>query len=419
MSQPGWNPVRLSGDQGKTQPEKSPSAISVELAVKTEEARKAFEEVIANNPEFRVKLAEEAGPAKLHILELDDDLKQSFSFIESILQSEDGSEVFLTAPCLESGILLEAMRAGVKEFFPQPIQKEEIQQALEKVASRSKSLRHSPSTKVGQVIGVFGGKGGVGTTSIAVNLAVCLQKAGERKSVVLVEVNQHGGDLPLFFDLQPNHSFRDIGADLSRLDTALLTRILTKHATGVHVLPSGYDDLSSGRLTPECVEPTLKLLQSLFDYVVIDCGHVLDLTTKKVIEVSSSIVVVSTLIVPVVHRTKRVLDLLRGSGCDTDKIKLVLNRYTPEEKEVLKETEEALKFPASWLMPNDYPTASGAINNGAPLVVHAPRSQVAKCFQEMAASLITGNQDKKESTHWVDRLRKIMIGRSKPRPVHA
>ena len=128
---------------------------------------------------------------------------------------------------------------------------------------------------------LFGGKGGVGTTSIAVNLASALRQLPGNPSVILVDVNQHGGDLPLYLDLQPNHSFRDIAADLSRLDPAFLVRVLTKCESGLQVLPSGYDDLSTGRLNPDCVEATLKLLQSSFDYVVIDCGHVLDLTTKK------------------------------------------------------------------------------------------------------------------------------------------
>ena len=97
-----------------------------------------------------------------------------------------------------------------------------------------------------RVITVASGKGGVGTTSIAVNLAAALRNRPDQPTVALVDVNQHGGDLPLYLDLQPNHSFRDIATDLSRLDQAFLIRILTKTESGLQVLASGYDDLSTG-----------------------------------------------------------------------------------------------------------------------------------------------------------------------------
>jgi len=87
-------------------------------------------------------------------------------------------------------------------------------------------------------------------------VAAAIKALPNNPSVVLVDANQHGGDLPLYLDLQPTHSFRDISADLSRLDQAFLLRVLTKTDWGIQVLPSGYDDLSTGRLSPDCVEAT-------------------------------------------------------------------------------------------------------------------------------------------------------------------
>jgi pilus assembly protein CpaE len=150
------------------------------------------------------------------------------------------------------------------------------------------------------------------------------------------------------------------------------------------VLPSGYDDLSTGRLSPDCVEATLRLLQANFDYVILDCGHVLDLTTKKALELATLILVTSTLMVPVVHRTKRILELLRGSGFPPNKIRLVMNRYLATEQDVLIETEEILKQKTFWLFPNDYPSASQAVNSGKPLIDVAPRSAVAKSYRDIA-----------------------------------
>lgn len=419
MSQKAWKPIRLSGSAESKKVDKSSATILVELVIYNEEVKKTFRGVLDAHPEFRVKDIKEPDVPRLVILELDEDPKESFAFVETVVQSVSGREVWLTSPRTEANVLLESIRAGVKEFFPQPVNPDEVGRALEKFSARCKEATQASAKKVGDILCVFGGKGGVGTTTFAVNLALGLQRANTRRSVALVEINQQAGDLPLFLDLRPPHSLKDIGSDLSRLDAALLTRLLCKHDSGLHVLSSGYDDLSSGRLPPECVEPTLKLLQSIFDFVVVDCGHVLDLTAKKTIELSTSIIVVSSLIVPIVHRTKRILDLLKSSGMDSERVKLVFNRYSSDEKEILHETEDALKFKCKWVVPNDYVAASGAVNNGTPVCLFAPKSQVAKCYQEIAASLTLGPKARKESVPLVERIRNIMLKRSKPTQAQA
>ena len=419
MSQQSWKPVRLASSQAGGKSEKSSGSILVDLVVFNENIKKELREIIETNPEFRIKDLNDPEVPRVVILELDEDPAESFSFIETIVQAVDGREVFLTSPRTDSNVLLEALRAGAKEFFPQPLQRDHIEVALQKCVTRYEQTSQSKPKKLGNIISVVGGKGGVGTTSVAANLALSLQAATSPRSVVLAEINQQGGDLALFLDLQTTNSLRDLGSDLSRLDTALLTRVLSKHSSGVHVLPSGYDDLSSGRLSPDFVEPVLKLLQSLFDFVVVDCGHVLDLTTKKAIEQAANIVVVSTLIVPVVHRTKRILDLLRASGTNNEKIRIIFNRYSPDEREVLKETEEALKFKTSWVIPNDYPASSGAINSGIPLILSNPKSPISRTFADIVKALGHGGQEKKESENWVGRLRGIMVGRTNTRQAKA
>jgi pilus assembly protein CpaE len=321
-------------------------------------------------------------------MELEDNAEDTFSLIREMGKLNKGTEIFLTASKLDSGILLEAMRAGAKEFLAQPIQKSEVVEAIMRFMGRivAHESKGDGQRKSGKLLAFFGGKGGVGTTSIAVNVAAAINALPNNPSVVLVDVNQHGGDLPLYLDLQPNHSFRDIATDLSRLDQAFLIRVLTKTNLGIQVLPSGYDDLSTGRLSPDCVEATLRLLQATFDYVILDCGHVLDLTTKKALELATLILVTSTLMVPVVHRTKRILELLRGSGFPPNKIRLIMNRFLSSEQDVLKETEEILKQKTFWMFPNDYPSASQAVNSGKPLIDVAPRSAVAKSYRDIAHS---------------------------------
>ena len=102
-------------------------------------------------------------------------------------------------------------------------------------------------------------------------------------------------------------------------------------------------------------------------------------------ELATWIMVTSTLMVPVVHRTKRILELLRGSGFPSNKIRLVINRYVSAEQDVLTETENILKEKTFWSIPNDYPASSRSVNSGKSIIEGAPRSPVAKSFKDMAA----------------------------------
>jgi len=389
MTDSTWKPKRVSA----TAPDVSPDIPLVEVSVRSPKCKGDLEGIIGSISGVKLKVSQGGQPPAIIILELDDNPEQTCRVIREMGKVAKSAEIFLTSATLDSGVLLECMRAGAKEFLAQPIQKNEVEGAFERFLERfHAAMKPDEKVAAGQVFGFFGGKGGVGTTSIAVNLAAALVNLPSKPSVVLVDVNQHGGDLPLYLDLQPSHSFRDIASDLSRLDQAFLVRILTSYDNGLKVLASGYDDLSTGRLNADCVEATLKLFQSSFDYIILDCGHVLDLTTKKALEMSSLIFVTSTLMVPVVHRTKRILELLRGSGFPPNKIRLIMNRYLSMEQDVLKETEEILKQKTHWMFPNDYPSVSQSVNSGKPVIDVAARTAIAKSYKDFAQSFAASDQ---------------------------
>ncbi|MDH5585642.1 MAG: AAA family ATPase [Nitrospirota bacterium] len=393
MSDKTWKPKRVTDGPSDSTRE----IYTVELSIQGAETKKSLEEIVAAKDGFQLKDSKDTAAPSLYILELDANYEETFSFIRDLTKTAPSTEIFLAASTLDSQLLLEGMRAGAKEFLAKPIQKREVEDALTRFQERAIAGigKSGGSIKSAKILAFFGGKGGVGTTSVAVNTASALMRLSWNPKVVLVDVNQHGGDLPLYLDLQPSHSFRDISADPSRLDQAFLNRVLTKYESGLQVLASGYDDLSAGRLSPDCVEGTLKILKENFDYVVMDCGHVLDLTTKKALEMATMILVTSTLMVPVVHRTKRILELLRGSGFAQNKLRLIMNRFLSSEKEVLTETEAILKQKADWMFPNDYPSVSYSVNSGKPLIETVPKSAVGKSYMEFAYTF--DEQPKKSS----------------------
>jgi len=201
----------------------------------------------------------------------------------------------------------------------------------------------------------------------------------------------------LFLVSEPTHSLKEIADDYERVDKLFLMILLSKHESGLYLLPSGYDDRTHETFSPRCVVHTLTLLRSMFDYVVVDCGALLDDSTRTVLKLSSSIIVVSTFHVPVVRSTKRLLDLFQSMGQPSQQLKVVMNRYDARAKTLLKNTETSLQHKLFAFIPNNYDLASSAINNGQPVSRLAPNSDLTKSYQRLAASLSERSSREKPS----------------------
>ena len=152
----------------------------------------------------------------------------------------------------------------------------------------------------------------------------------------------------------------------------------------------------------------MTLLRARFDIVLIDCGHTLDTNTTAALGLSSIIFVLSTLTMPVVKRTELVLEYLKRAGIPSSKIQWVLNRYIEKENKILGETEKIFNYKTSWIIPNDFPRASQAMNTGSPIVETFPNTGIAKIFRHMTTSFLanpdaTGSEEY-TSNGWVSRI---------------
>jgi pilus assembly protein CpaE len=363
--------------------------IGVQLEIFNDGVRQALEQYVAALPDFQLRRNDDTGLPQLLVLELDaTDPDETFARIRAVQQSSPTTEIFITSARMDPQLLLEVLRAGVKEFLTQPLRPDEVQQAFQRFRERHVDSSSVDTRRSGKVVAVVGGKSGVGATTIAAGLAAALRANGA--AVVVVDMNLRGGDIPAFFDFQPIRSLRDIDLDLSRLDHAFLSDILTKHSSGIELLPLGDSDLSGGQISSECADRTLKFLRTMFDFVIIDCGHNVDMATYAALSVSTHVLLVTALTVPVVRRTKRLLDSLRGeegSGLDTSLINLVVNRYADRDELILTEARKVLGLKPQWLLPQDYEAATDALNGGQPIVSHAPRAPLSRGIQKIAAEL--------------------------------
>ena len=359
--------------------------ITVFIECKNERIRQAFEDILSRRRGFIVTHVRQAGSTDVLILELDEaNPQRTFSSIRSTLSTASQTEIFLTAGRTDPQMMLEAFRLGVKEYIPQPMNPQEFEAALGRFEERLRSRVPTRERKAGKVISIVGAKGGVGTSTVATNLAVATRHVDSTTSVALVDLNLTNSDLTLFLDLPTAGGLRDLSQDLSRLDETILHSVLMKHKSGVDVLPSGFNGLDGSTPESGCVTQTLDLMQSLYDLVFVDCGHTLDVS-KEALAFSSTIVIVMTLTVPAVRRTKQLLDFFREANYGSKTIMLVVNRYSSRDEEVLRHTEDTLKHKIDGLIPNDYASTSRAINEGQPLPVLASRAGITQWYLHQGA----------------------------------
>lgn len=410
MKTKAWPSTYQSEEKPIPVPSHNPDDILVELRIRTREGNSFFEKVITDHPHFCV-VRERDGKApapELIIVEAGYDHHPTLSFIESITRHDDGPDFFLTSEVQDASLAKKAFQIGVKEFFPTPLDIKTITAALDRYAVEKGKKAKKRRKRVRDIISFLGGRGGIGTTTTVVNLGMSLQKMEEAPSVVILELNHQAGDIELFLNTRLPHTLRELGSPTSQIDETTLNQFLVKHNSGLHILSSGNTDFLVKELGSEWIGPIISSLRSRFDFVLIDCGHTLDANTKTALGYSSRIIVVSTLTIPVVKRTKLVLEFLMRAGIPAEKIQWVLTRYNQKESSLLKEAEKICGHKTSWMIPNDFQRANQSVNSGCPLTIEAPKSAIAKSFSPIASFLLA-NPDVATSEHskvqqWVNRI---------------
>jgi len=274
------------------------------------------------------------------------------------------------------------MRAGVNEFLVHPPKPEDLSAALDRLLRRSRA-----EVEQGTSYAVYSAKGGLGTTSIAVNLAFAFAEANPNGRVALADLVVNGGDLRVHLNLAPAYDVGDLVARVSRIDAELLTSILTPYAGGVWVLPSS-DRPEIAELVDSSTTTTLITeLRKHFAFTVLDCEHYLTDRTLAAFDAADKILLVTQLNVAALKATQRSLSLCERLGYPDEKLLVVVNRH--QASEVLNENDAntLLNRQIYHLLPNDFRTSEGAVSKGVPVARYDKGSRLTQSYAALAAKL--------------------------------
>ncbi len=299
---------------------------------------------------------------------------------------------------LSAEALRRAMLAGARQLVALPARPEELRRAIYQVHDTMEARRvatgwtgalgRAPTRRAGHTIAVFSPKGGAGTTTVAINLAVAIrQEAGLR--VALVDGALPFGDVGVCLDLTPTRSLMDVresldGLDAESVDTALLT-----HArSGVKVLLAPARPELAELVTGELLRRVMAALRERAEYVVVDTWPALDERVLTVLEAADTIVLLTTLDVAAVKSARVFLEVADLLQVPPEKIVLVATRTTAPVGLTTADVAAILKRPVDVCVPDDSATTLRAINAGDPLMLSAPGTPIATAITTLARRLI-------------------------------
>lgn len=326
-----------------------------------------------------IRLIEKTSP-NVVILEVHD-IQRGIQEVQLIISKFPRTSVIVSSAERSSDWILSLMRAGAVEYMLRPITQEELKQALQKVG-RFIFSKPAEEVRTGKVISVYYPTGGMGTTTVAVNLAASL--ASERAKVALIDLNLYSGDISTFLDINPTYTLSSVTSNIDRLDANFLMSVMTRHSSGPYVLTEPLDVDDAISITPEQVQRILKFLKCVFNYVVVDCGGQLAGCNMAVFESSDLILFTTSLSLPALKNTKRYLSALERKGFRRDRVKLVVTRFLQKADIQIKDAEKVLGVTVFQTIPNDYLEVVTSINKGTPVVTLSPRSPVSKAIMNLA-----------------------------------
>ncbi|MFN9895854.1 MAG: CpaE family protein [Acidobacteriota bacterium] len=271
--------------------------------------------------------------------------------------SEDGESILMT------------IRAGATDYLTLPLKRSDLRDALLRL-DRAPRRAASGGSQLGKIYTFLGAKGGVGTTSLAVNFATI--QAQRKKQTVLLDLDWPANDVAMMLGSTPQYTLAEVGDNLDRMDQTLFEGFVSRDPAGFfYVGPPDSLDANRGAFTDSMLREFATFLVEKYECIVIDAGrNINDELALAALQVSTSVFLVSTQEFPAVRNAQRYLGYLMRLGFTQDQIRIVINKYQKKpaaQYATLDQVKQTLSQPVFYGIP-DSPAVLASINKARPLV---------------------------------------------------
>ncbi len=277
--------------------------------------------------------------------------------------------------------------AGANDYITKPFAPQELPYRVKNLLARVPAPSADDASSKGRAVLVFGTKGGVGKTTLSVNLALVF-RLRTKKRVALFDADFHFGDISVHLNLSPTRTVIDLVERIEDLDQDLLSQVMMPHPSGIHVLLSPFRPEEAELVKAEHVGLLMESLVRNYDYVVVDCQASYDERMLVALEHADTILLVVTPEIGPLKNTSLFLDLAEKLGLSSKQIYIVLNRANSNVGIDIAEIERALKHPVSFQIVSGGRPVVFSANRGVPLIASQPKHPFAQQVIGVADSLI-------------------------------
>jgi len=326
--------------------------------------------------------------------------------VEALTREVPGIQVIMMSVQSDADYLRRSMLAGAREYLIKPFSSDDLSASIRRVYALAQQMRPpqvetpmSPQIGVDQrgvaqatatqmttpqvtrgatITALFGAKGGVGTTTLAVNMALALQQQHPSARVALVDADLQFGDVSVFLNLEVTRTLRDLAEAIEEADTQFLHDISVTHSSGVKILLAPLTPVDAELVTPETFVKMFDLLRSEYDYVFVNTRTSFYEPVLTILDHADKILLVMTTEIPAIRNTKNFFELGEQLGYDESKIDLVLNRYDVRTGIRPEAIQSSIRHPLLAVIEADERVAIDALNKGIPFVINQQRTPIAQ-----------------------------------------
>jgi pilus assembly protein CpaE len=343
-------------------------------------------------------LSREIRPAKPDIVIVDHQLsgQSTIDIIDELALQFPEIAIVAVLPENDPVATQQVMLAGARAFIVQPFTQVNLLSTLRRVSeleARRVQSQIGPTADYGSELerpvrsfSVYNPRGGVGSSTIAANLAIALHEETGAK-VLLLEGKMYFGHLDVMLNIRTKNTIADLVPHVNTLDDGLVQDVVMDHISGIQVLLGPGDVQVAQGIRPDDVYTLFVNLQRMYDYIVIDSGSSLNENTVTLMDSTDRIILVANPELAALHDTSRFVQISRSLGYSPEKLLIVLNRAGIQGGVKTKDIESALHHDVFANIPDDGPNALRSLNRGIPLVMRYPRSQASKAIKMLAKNL--------------------------------